>query len=158
MNCTTTKLFGLLQYFQHKTFVKKVISIAFVCLKLMYVKIWKNLQILTSFSSFFSIFGLKIRVFDEVYDYLIIYSAVVFPAQSLLHGEISKKCFKIKELSLFPNFVVKVKVFELAYDCLILYFPVSIPSIENIQKISVSWHKCIKSYCLKKIEKISLRP
>ena len=29
---------------------------------------------------FFSIFGLKIRAFDEVHDYLILYFAVVFPA------------------------------------------------------------------------------
>ena len=27
----------------------------------------------------------------------------------LLHGEISKKCSKIKELSFFPNFVLKLK-------------------------------------------------
>ena len=29
---------------------------------------------------FFSIFGLKIRVLDEVYDYLSLYFTVVFPA------------------------------------------------------------------------------
>ena len=51
----------------------------------------------------FSIFGLKIRAFDEVYAYLIIQLAVVLPAcvkkfiltafayQKLLHSEISKK-------------------------------------------------------------------
>ena len=69
MNCMTTKFFGLLYYSQHRTCVKNLILIAFILLKLLYIKIWKNLQILT-FLCFFSIFGLKIKVFDEVYDYL----------------------------------------------------------------------------------------
>ena len=54
-----------------------------------------------TFLRVFSIFDLKIRVFDEVYAYLIFQFAVVFPAcvkhfiliafvyQKLLHGEIS---------------------------------------------------------------------
>ena len=112
--------------------------IAFACLKLMYVKIWKNLQILSFLGCFFPpIFGLKIWVFDEVYAYLILQFAIVFPAsvkkfiliefvyQKLLHCEISTKLSKIKEFSLFPNFVVKLKAFGLTYD--ILYFLVIFP-------------------------------
>ena len=52
-------------------------------------------------------FDLKIRVFDEVYAYLIFQSLlknfilVAFVYQKLLHGETSKKCSMIKEFSLF---------------------------------------------------------
>ena len=129
----------------------------------------KKIQIL----KIFSIFQLKIRVFDEVYAYLVLHFDVVFPAQTkkmfkkfiliafvyqqLLHCEISKKCSKIKEFSFFPSFVVKHEAFELTHDCLILYFPVVLP-VQNIQqKNSICYHECIKNYCLKKIEKNSVK-
>ena len=112
----------------------------------------KKLQIL----KIFSIFQLKIRVFDEVYAYLVLHFDVVFPAQTkkmfkkfiliafvyqqLLHCEISKKCSKIKE-----------------FCSLILYFLVVLP-VQNIQqKNSICYHECIKNYCLKKIEKNSVK-
>ena len=65
--------------------VKKVILIAFVCLTLLCIEIWKNLQILTFFRFLFlfSSFGLEIWVFHEVYDCLIFYFAVIFTAKSL---------------------------------------------------------------------------
>ena len=99
-----------------------------------------KLQILT-FLRIFSIFDVKIRVFDEVYAYVILQFAVVsqhracvkkciliaFVYQKLLHGEINKKGSKTKEFSFFPNFVVKLKAFELTCECWILYFPVVSP-------------------------------
>ena len=53
-----------------------------------YPQFFIKLQILTFFRFFFSffffsIFELKIRVFDEVYAYLILQFAVLFPAQGL---------------------------------------------------------------------------
>ena len=62
--------------------IKKCNWIPFVCQKLLCVKFWKELQILT-FLRIFSIFELKIRVFYEVYAYLILQFASVVPAQSL---------------------------------------------------------------------------
>ena len=66
-----------------------------------------------------------------------------------------KNTLRIKEFSFFPNFVGKLKPFKLTYDLLILYFPVVLPLQNICRKFLFASIDCIKSYCLKKIEKIS---
>ena len=71
--------------------------------------------------------------------------------------KLAKNALRSKNVNFFPNFVVKLKAFELTYDYLILYFPVVFP-VQNInRKFQFASMECIKSYPLKKIEKISLR-
>ena len=86
MNCMTTKFSGLLWYFQHKACVKKI-HIDSICMSKVNVmlKFKKNLQIFTFLSFFFiSIFGPKIRVLDQVHDYLIILFCCSIPSKELV--------------------------------------------------------------------------
>ena len=92
---------------------------------------------------FFSIFEIKIRVFDEVYAYLILQFAVVFQAwslckkccivyQKLLHREISKKHSKIKRIFVFSQFCGKTSDFWINMWLFNSLFSCSAPSIEHM--------------------------
>ena len=102
-------------------------------------------MILTFFSFFFSILLLKIWVFDEVYNYLILYFAVVFPAWSLfknflldnwitfvrnyypLRSEKKKAQDPDHFKNFFSIFELKIRVFDEVYVYLILQFAAVLP-------------------------------
>ena len=78
---------------------------------------------------------------------------MAFIYKKLIHTEIYKKCFKIKNFSFFLNFVLKLEAFQLIHDSLI-HFPVLFPvqnicikfqyASLNVSKV-IAWRKLQKS-------------
>ena len=135
---------------------KKIILVGFVCLKLWMIKFEKTSRF-WYFLVFLSNFGLKIRVLDKVYDYLILYFAVVIPAYSfckklcLFAGNyyalrFEKKLQILTLLKIFSIFELKIKVFDEVYAYLILQFAVVFLAqslCKNIHIDSISLSKII---------------
>ena len=135
---------------------KKIILVGFVCLKLWMIKFGKTSRF-WYFLVFLSNFGLKIRVLDKVYDYLILYFAVVIPAYSLCkklclfagnyHAlRFEKKLQILTLLKIFSIFELKIKVFDEVYAYLILQFAVVFLAqslCKNIHIDSISLSKII---------------
>ena len=135
---------------------KKIILVGFVCLKLWMIKFGKTSRF-WYFLVFLSNFGLKIRVLDKVYDYLILYFAVVIPAHSLCKKlclfagsyyalRLEKKLQILTLLKIFSIFELKIRVFDEVYAYLILQFAVVFLAqslCKNIHIDSISLSKII---------------
>ena len=105
----------------------------------LWIRISKS-KIITSI--FIKLSGLKIRIFDEVYDNLIFYFTVIFPAWSYVKNSdwIAIVCQKLVWVKIwnkdpdselfqdFFNFKLKIRIFDEMYTYFILQFAVVFPA------------------------------
>ena len=131
---------------------KKIVLVGFVCLKLWMIKFEKTSRF-WYFLVFLSNFGLKIRVLDKVYDYLILYFAVVIPAYSLCKKlclftgsyyalRLEKKLQILTLLKIFSIFELKIRVFDEVYAYFAVVF-LAQSLCKNIHIDSISLSKII---------------